>query len=172
MDWFRMYSEFASDPKVQGMSSFAQKLSLVAHEIADKKRTCYPNWREVEKQSGLAPDLFMACFEELCDAGIVFHGFPSLLVVLADRYPLTPMYGPIGSSRPSASIWARLRAAIFSRDDYTCRYCGARGVRLECDHVVPVAKGGHHGEDNLVTACFTCNRSKRDKTVEEWRGAK
>jgi hypothetical protein len=168
MDWFRMYSEFAHDPKVQSMSQFAQDLSLLAHKVAEESRTCYPNWREVEKKSKLSPELFMACFEELCAAGIVFHGFPSLLVLLADRYPLTPMYGPIGSSRPSASVWSKVRTFIFNRDDFTCVYCGSRGGRLECDHVIPVSRGGHHGEDNLVTACFACNRSKRAKLVDEW----
>lgn len=29
----------------------------------------------------------------------------------------------------------------------------------------------HHDDDNLVTACFNCNRSKRDKLVSEWRAA-
>lgn len=170
--WFRLWTDMVNDPKWRNLSAPTQNLAVLAHEIAAKNHTCYPNWREVEKESGLAPDLFMACFEELCAAGVVFQGFPSLLVALADRYPLAPMWGPIGSNRPSASIWARIRAAIFARDDYTCQYCGVRGARLECDHVVPVSKGGHHGEDNLVTACFDCNRSKRDKSLDEWRGAK
>lgn len=170
--WFRLWADMVNDPKWRGLSTQAQDLAIVAHEIAEKNRTCYPNWRDVEKASGLSPDLFMACFEKLCDVGIVAPGFPSLLVALVDRYPLVPMFGPIGSTRPSASIWARVRSAIFARDDYTCRYCGARGVRLECDHVHPVSRGGHHGEENLVTACFDCNRSKRDKTVEEWRNSK
>jgi len=71
-------------------------------------------------------------------------------------------------NRPPAHEWRALREAVFKRDDYTCTYCSARGVRLECDHIVPVALGGTHGMDNLTTACFTCNRSKRDKTLEEW----
>lgn len=70
--------------------------------------------------------------------------------------------------RPTGAEWAVLRAKIFARDDYTCQYCGERGKRLECDHVVPVSRGGSSDEDNLATACFPCNRSKRDKTVEEW----
>ena len=73
--------------------------------------------------------------------------------------------------RPLADEWQELRAAVFERDDYTCQYCGDRGKRLECDHVVPVARGGSSDIDNLTTACFACNRSKRSKTVEEWRAA-
>ena len=60
---------------------------------------------------------------------------------------------------------------IFTRDDYTCQYCGVRGTKLECDHKHPVARGGSHDDENLVTACRTCNRSKRDKLITEWRPA-
>lgn len=57
---------------------------------------------------------------------------------------------------------------MFARDNYTCRYCGARNVRLACDHVIPASRGGSDEMDNLVTACIPCNSSKRDKTPEEW----
>ena len=70
--------------------------------------------------------------------------------------------------RPNASEWAQARSAVFERDDYTCQYCGVRGGRLECDHVIPVCRGGSNDYTNLVTACFRCNRSKHSKTVEEW----
>ena len=73
------------------------------------------------------------------------------------------------TGRPSAETWAQIRAEVFRRDDYTCRYCGERGKRLECDHVVPVSRGGSNDPSNLVTACFRCNRSKRAKTLAEWR---
>lgn len=70
--------------------------------------------------------------------------------------------------RPSGEAWMEIRRRVFKRDDYTCRYCGDRGGRLECDHVVPVSRGGGNGDDNLVTSCFKCNRSKRSRLVEEW----
>lgn len=73
-----------------------------------------------------------------------------------------------GFDRPHAKEWARLRREVFERDDFTCQYCGARGGRLECDHVIPVSRGGKHATSNLVTACFSCNRSKRAQTVDEW----
>jgi hypothetical protein len=68
------------------------------------------------------------------------------------------------------AAWASLRAKIFERDAFTCTYCGAIDLPLECDHVVPVSKGGGNDEDNLTTACKPCNRSKRDKMIEEWMG--
>lgn len=73
-----------------------------------------------------------------------------------------------GSDRPSAEVWSIIRARIFERDNYTCQYCGAHGVKLECDHVMPVSRGGSNSDTNLLTACLKCNRSKRAKTLEEW----
>jgi hypothetical protein len=76
----------------------------------------------------------------------------------------------IYGKRPKPGEWARLRSSVFERDNYTCQYCGQRGGKLECDHVVPVSRGGGNDEDNLATACLPCNRSKRNKTPEEWQG--
>jgi len=66
----------------------------------------------------------------------------------------------IEHGRPPAHGWRAIRAAIFARDDYTCQRCGERGWRLECDHIVPVVRGGGHGDDNLQTLCRRCNRRK------------
>lgn len=73
------------------------------------------------------------------------------------------------NGRLPAHEWRVIRSRIFERDDYTCQYCGDRGNKLECDHVIPLSRGGSDQDENLVTACKPCNRSKRDKTPEEWR---
>lgn len=65
--------------------------------------------------------------------------------------------------KPSVEEW---------RDKYTCQYCGAQGVAMECDHVVPVADGGGHDDGNLKTACRPCNRSKASKSLADWGGRK
>lgn len=84
--------------------------------------------------------------------------------------PLSPWVRPESSNRPSASEWNAIRSRIFRRDDFTCRYCGERGCRLECDHVKPVSAGGTHDDENLVTSCRPCNRAKRNTivSIEEW----
>lgn len=74
-----------------------------------------------------------------------------------------------GRGRLTGPEWQKLRAEVFSRDDFTCTYCGERAGRLECDHVIPASRGGSDELDNLATACFACNRSKRDKLLSEWR---
>lgn len=72
-------------------------------------------------------------------------------------------------TRKMPSDWLEKREAVFARDGYACVYCGAGGLELHCDHVTPVAQGGGHDVENLVTACSVCNLSKGAKTVAEWR---
>jgi hypothetical protein len=76
---------------------------------------------------------------------------------------------PPDNGRPPLSEWRILHMTVFERDDFTCQYCGARGVSLQCDHIIPVSRGGGNELDNLTTACRPCNQSKRDKTPEEWQ---
>lgn len=63
-----------------------------------------------------------------------------------------------------ALIKRSARFAVFERDGFACRYCGRRPpeVVLEVDHLVPKSRGGTNQRTNLVTACFDCNRGKRD----------
>jgi HNH endonuclease len=66
------------------------------------------------------------------------------------------------------SISKGTRFRIFQRDDFSCQYCGRRApdVTLEPDHIVPKSQGGPDDMDNLVTACFDCNRGKSDRPLQ------
>jgi len=66
--------------------------------------------------------------------------------------------------KKSRALSLRKRFFVLKRDGFTCRMCGANGpgVKLEVDHIVPVAKNGTDALDNLHTLCFECNRGKRD----------
>jgi hypothetical protein len=72
----------------------------------------------------------------------------------------------------SAAEWDALRLSTFARDNYTCIYCQDSGVPLEADHLIPYSKGGLTVLENLGTACTPCNRSKGNKTDEEFRNAR
>jgi 5-methylcytosine-specific restriction endonuclease McrA len=50
----------------------------------------------------------------------------------------------------------------------SCFYCGSREV-IGLDHVVPLARGGRHTKGNMVAACLSCNSSKKNKTIMEWK---
>ncbi len=56
----------------------------------------------------------------------------------------------------------KIRFEVFKRDLFTCQYCGkkAPAVILEIDHIKPVSKDGTNDIENLVSACFDCNRGK------------
>ena len=61
------------------------------------------------------------------------------------------------------------RAAVFTRDDFRCQYCGTRismgtGTR---DHVQPLSRGGADTLDNVVACCKACNSRKDDRTPAE-----
>lgn len=66
--------------------------------------------------------------------------------------------------KSSRNLSLRKRFFVLKRDGFTCCYCGAngQGVKLEVDHITPVAKNGSDALDNLQTLCFDCNRGKRD----------
>lgn len=57
---------------------------------------------------------------------------------------------------------------LFSRDEFTCLYCGeTMSPRLLTrDHVVPVSVGGQDEWENVVTACRACNHRKDNHSLE------
>ena len=59
------------------------------------------------------------------------------------------------------------RLEVFSRDRYTCQYCGRDGGDLTVDHVIPRYRGGEHAWHNVVGACIPCNRRKAGRTPAE-----
>lgn len=63
---------------------------------------------------------------------------------------------------PRKSISKKIRFEVFKRDNFTCQYCSSKPpkVSLEIDHLLPVCKRGTNHIDNLITACFDCNRGK------------
>ena len=61
------------------------------------------------------------------------------------------------------------RPEVFTRDQYTCQYCGRQTKELTLDHVIPRRRGGTHAWDNVVSACIPCNRRKGGRTPDEAR---
>lgn len=74
---------------------------------------------------------------------------------------------------PAASVSPprRFRRLVWEVTDGRCVYCGQVTPDSErhVDHVVPIIRGGVNRPPNLVAACRTCNLSKRDHTIPEWR---
>ena len=53
------------------------------------------------------------------------------------------------------SNWDKIRRWVLTRDNFRCKVCG---LRLEVHHLIPVAKGGSHSPNNLVTVCSKCHK--------------
>lgn len=80
-----------------------------------------------------------------------------------------PLDGMPEWARKPGVVSRRKREAVYQRDRYRCRYCGAR-TRQEnrsLDHVVPQSRGGTNHMHNLVCACRACNQRKDNRTPSE-----
>ena len=49
-----------------------------------------------------------------------------------------------------------------------CAYCGAEGVPLQVEHIIPTSRDGTNRISNLTLACRKCNIKKGDKTAAEF----
>ncbi len=100
------------------------------------------------------------------------------------RYSLNYVYLPSVPSKCSLYFnnWWYSRPAYvratFIRDNFTCQECGFHRMRedkpwlpdlsqLECDHIIPFARGGETEMENLQTLCRGCNRQKGIKVADE-----
>jgi 5-methylcytosine-specific restriction endonuclease McrA len=64
---------------------------------------------------------------------------------------------------------------IIKRDGLLCYLCGNLLTEKQAtlEHVQPITRGGNDKPENIKIACKSCNSSKRDKTLAEfkkWRG--
>jgi len=166
MPWLKLYTEIMDDPKLATWSGdqfrvFIMLLCLAREAEEPGFIPMTPaeiSWRIRRPIEEVESTL------ELCQQG----ARPIITAVEGGYIMEKLVYHFPDLDRPPAHIWAEIRIEVFKRDNYTCAYCGARGVQLECDHVIPVSRGGCNKLSNLVTACKPCNRSKGAKMLEEW----
>jgi hypothetical protein len=160
--WFRFYDEALDDPKVQLLTPELFKAWVNLLCMANRGDGVILNNEALAWHLRCKPERVGLFIDALVEKGLIEDRGDCFVPHNWDKW----QHG----DRPPAHEWAALRATVFERDDYTCKYCGERGKALECDHIHPVARGGSHDLTNLVTACRPCNRDKRDKTIEEWTG--
>lgn len=49
-----------------------------------------------------------------------------------------------------------------------CAYCQSRPWS-HWEHVIPVSRGGRESIGNLLPACSSCNPSKKNRLITEWK---
>lgn len=68
-------------------------------------------------------------------------------------------------SGPQTVAFSRMN--ILVRDEFSCQYCGCglSMAEMTFDHVKPRSQGGNTSFENIVAACFDCNKKKADKSI-------
>lgn len=64
--------------------------------------------------------------------------------------------------RASRQSWNAFRAKLLQQQDFRCAYCNInlKGKRMNVEHVLALTNGGNNSKDNLVAACWVCNKEK------------
>lgn len=65
--------------------------------------------------------------------------------------------------------------SLVEQHEHKCYYCGVLTTneegktKLTRDHILPLSRGGTDDISNVVPSCKSCNGSKGNKTLEEWK---
>ena len=164
--WIKLYTEINRDPDI-GTLTWAERgiwsaLLALAGEIDDrddqgKMTGVVGKWREAAWRLRLTEDELEAAIRSFYERGWLEIEMEVITVCSYAR-----RQSPDGRSR---SLHAEWRAAVFSRDDYACQECGARGVKLNAHHVRPwfLDEDGRYSVDNGITLCRKCHRKHHGK---------
>ena len=77
---------------------------------------------------------------------------------------------PNATERGYDRLWQHIRAIKRARDPL-CEWCRAEGrIRLAdlVDHYIPLAAGGTHADENLVSMCRSCHGVKTEQDREKY----
>ncbi|MBE3561989.1 MAG: HNH endonuclease, partial [Ktedonobacteraceae bacterium] len=61
----------------------------------------------------------------------------------------------------------QVREYLLVKWNRRCAYCGATGVPLQVEHIIPKARRGSDRVSNLTLACQPCNQRKGNRTAAE-----
>lgn len=184
--WLKLWNEAPTDPKWLAVADMAGSSPAVAwhtFSAALAYANEQPN-RGLSRGSitGFKIEVVAAfCRVAVDEVRRVIQAFRELRLLLGDRLAAwtkrqdEKIPKPLSESTPRMR---RMRAKrqgepdpIFERDNYSCRYCGSARGPLQIDHIYPRCKGGGNEPDNLATCCPTCNASKGDMTLDEWKAS-
>lgn len=170
--WYRQYSEFAFDPKVQSMTEAMQRRltmlfclrcsdllqKLNEEEIAFSLRISDQELAETKAifiQKGFIDDQWNVC------------KWDERQYITDNSNERVKKYREKRKSMGlSANGYTKHSVTVTQRDGHACVYCGS--VENLCiDHILPVAQNGNDDIENLACACKACNSGKAGRTPEE-----
>ncbi len=61
-----------------------------------------------------------------------------------------------------------VREYLLEKWERTCAYCGATGIPLQVEHIIPKTRGGSNRVSNLTITCEPCNTAKGTQTAAEF----
>jgi len=180
MQWFRLYAEFATDPKVQMMSEVCQRrfvmllclrcsngdVTLHDEEVAFQLRISNEEWSDT-KRVFVAKGLVAEDNRPTAWDRRQFFSDSSATRVAKHRQKRREM-----GLKATDHIHKDVRKRVMEKCGNACIYCGSTDD-LTMDHAIPVRRGGANEEANLQVACRSCNADKRHMTHEEymaWNG--
>ena len=178
--WFRMYAEFAADPKVQMMSEADQRrfvmvlclrcsndcVTLQDDEVAFQLRISNDEWAR-SKALFLQKGLINEDNSPVAWDRRQYISDSSATRVAKHREKRKQL-----GMTATDHIRKDVRARVMEKCGNACVYCGST-EDLTMDHLVPTRRGGLNEEENLQVACRVCNADKRHMTHEEylnWNG--
>lgn len=180
LPWLRLYTEYATDPKIQILAfddqrHFVMLLCLKGNGTLD----CVlpnENYRErmIAKALGLDAGTAAEVKRRLVEGGLINEQWGPLAwderQMKSDHnaHERTERYranreanGLPRVSKVNERFWDQ----IFQRDGGKCVYCDST-AQLLLDHMVPIKHGGTDDTDNLALACKRCNCGKAGRTPE------
>lgn len=83
-------------------------------------------------------------------------------------FPNKPAMAKVIVRKSQRNIEQGISWNVYRRDMYTCRYCAANDVPLTVDHLVLWEDMGQSLEDNLLSACRKCNKTRGNTHFEDW----
>ena len=100
---------------------------------------------------------------------VVVHSRDRTIKGVACEYPMPAVVRVLRRFRRGQPAIRFSRLNIFTRDRFTCQYCGQRkdAEDLTFDHVVPRSAGGRTIWENIVAACVACNHRKANRSAKQ-----
>ena len=172
MEWFRWYHGAISDPKWPLIArKSGQNIGTVVSiwaAILEYASQSEPrgsiegfDYETIDALFGYEDGTTETVFSAMIAKGLIKNG-----CIITKQRVFAKEQRDIGVTQGE---WASVRQSAFDKYGYVCFYCGTTEGPFECDHVIPVCRGGSSRIENVVVACRACNRSKSSKLVEEWR---